>query len=77
MFFGSLPLNEAEGALLAHGLRFAGKNFKKGHVLSAADIDLLRAEGVDSVIAARLGPDDVGEDVAACSAGRRIGWRPY
>ena len=47
MFFGSLPLNEAEGALLAHGLRFAEKSFKKGHVLSAADIDLLRAEGVD------------------------------
>ena len=74
MFFGSLPLDEAEGALLAHGLRFAEKSFKKGHVLSAADIDLLRAEGVDSVIAARLGPDDVGEDVAADGlAGELVG----
>ena len=74
MFFGSLPLAEAEGALLAHGLRFAEKTFKKGHVLTAEDIVLLRAQGVESVIAARLDGDDIGEDAAANSlAGELVG----
>ncbi|WP_207462451.1 molybdopterin-binding/glycosyltransferase family 2 protein [Azospirillum sp. SYSU D00513] len=65
MFFGSLPLAEAEGAVLAHSLRAGSLAFKKGRLLSAADLEALRAAGVETVVAAKLGPEDVAEDEAA------------
>ncbi|MSP87201.1 MAG: 4-diphosphocytidyl-2C-methyl-D-erythritol kinase [Alphaproteobacteria bacterium] len=65
MIFGDLPLERAEGAILAHSVKLAGKTFKKGRVLSAADIAALRVAGIARVAAARLEPDEVGEDAAA------------
>lgn len=65
MLFGETPLNEAEGAILAHSVRLSNATFKKGRVLSATDIDALRADDVVIVIAARLEATDVGEDEAA------------
>ena len=41
MFFGALPIAETAGAMLAHGMRFPDKAFKKGHVLSQDDIAIL------------------------------------
>lgn len=72
MKFGQLPLDEATGAILAHGVRHAAGLFKKGRVLSAADIKLLCEAGVDSVYAARLEADDVVEDEAAGAVARAI-----
>jgi molybdenum cofactor cytidylyltransferase len=78
MTFGSIPLSEAVGAILAHGTRHKEGMFKKGRVLSAEDVEALRAAGHASVIAAKLGPDDVPEDEAArlvsrvaCGAGAK------
>jgi molybdenum cofactor cytidylyltransferase len=65
MLFGETPLDKAEGAILAHSVRLTNATFKKGRVLSAADIDALRADGIMVVIAARLEKTDVGEDEAA------------
>ena len=66
MKFGRVALDEAVGAVLAHGLRLgAGTVFKKGRVLDAEDIAALRTAGHDSVVAARLEADDVAEDAAA------------
>lgn len=65
MFFGSLPVAETEGAMLAHGMRFPDKAFKKGHVLTLADIGLLTANGINQVTVARLDSSDVAEDAAA------------
>ncbi len=65
MKFGPTPLAEAEGAILAHGIRLPKLALKKGRVLSAADVAALRATGHESVVAARLEPGDVPEDVAA------------
>lgn len=65
MEFGHLSLDDAEGAVLAHSLRTKRGMLKKGRVLSAADIEALRAEGFARVIAARIGPDDIAEDAAA------------
>ena len=65
MLFGETPLDEAEGAILAHSVRLTNATFKKGRVLSAEDIDVLQADGIASVIAARLEKTDVGEDEAA------------
>jgi molybdenum cofactor cytidylyltransferase len=65
MRFGPVPLAEAEGAILAHSVRLPGGAFKKGRVLSADDVKALAAAGRSEVIAARLGPGDIGEDAAA------------
>lgn len=65
MKFGTLALDEAEGALLAHSVRLEGVALKKGRALSAEDIAGLRAAGIERVMAARLEPDDVHEDEAA------------
>ncbi|WP_375690357.1 molybdopterin-binding protein [Pseudooceanicola sp. LIPI14-2-Ac024] len=65
MRFGPVPLNEAEGAMLAHSVRLARGRLSKGHVLTAADVDTLRDLGMARVIVARLDPGDVAEDAAA------------
>lgn len=70
MNFGPTFLEDALGAVLAHGVKHSGGMFKKGRVLSLADIALLQAAGHSSVIAARLGPDDVPEDEAARAVSR-------
>lgn len=69
MKFGAIPVDQAQGCVLAHGLTAGGATYKKGRVLSADDIAKLKAASVATVMAAALGPDDVPEDVAA----RRIG----
>ncbi len=65
MIFGPTPLDDADGAVLAHTHRTPGRVLKKGSVLDAAALEALRAAGLDPVIAARLEPGDVGEDAAA------------
>lgn len=65
MKFGTIPVAEAEGAILAHSLRLPGGSFKKGRVLSADDIARLTAEGITDITAARLDADDMPEDAAA------------
>lgn len=62
MKFGEIPTAQAEGAILAHSVKTASGMFKKGRVLSAADIAMIEAP---QVFAARLGPDDVPENEAA------------
>lgn len=78
MIFGPTPLSSVVGAILAHGTRHRDGVFKKGRVLSAEDVAALQAAGHTSVVAARLGPDDVAEDeaarlisIAACGGGAR------
>ncbi len=65
MIFGPTPLDQAEGAILAHSLKLRGVVFKKGRVLSAEDVAALAGAGHTGVIAARLEPGDVHEDAAA------------
>ena len=65
MKFGPLPLVEAEGALLAHSLHLGAQSFKKGRLLSKADLAQLAAAGLTQVVVAKLEADDVGENEAA------------
>ena len=65
MKFGRIPLETAEGAVLAHTQRLPGRVLKKGSILDPAALAALREAGIDSVIAARLEPGDVAEDQAA------------
>ncbi len=65
MKFDEFAVTEAEGALLAHSLRLEGRTLKKGHRLSAEDLEFIRRSGRQSVTAVRLEDDDIHEDDAA------------
>ena len=65
MRFGPTPLADAEAAILAHGFRLPERTLRKGQRLSADDVAALRHAGYDSVVTARLDPDDVTENDAA------------
>lgn len=72
MKFGRIPLDDAEGALLAHATHVAGRRLKKGHLLTAENIEDLREAGYDDIIAAKLDADDVPEDEAAAIVAQAI-----
>ncbi len=65
MRFGTLSLDRAEGAVLAHSLKRPGIALRKGRRLSADDIAALRAAGVGEIVAAQFDDSDVPEDAAA------------
>jgi molybdenum cofactor cytidylyltransferase len=65
MRFGEIPLDEAEGAILAHSLKTERLTFRKGRRLSGEDVLALREAGIGRVTAAVLEPGDVHEDEAA------------
>ncbi len=66
MRFGEIPVEEAEGAVLAHGIAVGQRNrFKKGRRLTPQDVADLRASGIARVTVARLDSDDIGENEAA------------
>ncbi len=66
MFFGEVPVGQAEGAILAHSETAGGRVLKKGTVLTAADVAALALD-LSQVTVARLDPGDVGEDAAAAA----------
>ena len=65
MIFGEVPVSEALGVRLAHGVRVEGLSLRKGHLMVQADCDGLVAAGVATVIAVRLETGDLDEDAAA------------
>ncbi|MBM3585567.1 MAG: 4-diphosphocytidyl-2C-methyl-D-erythritol kinase [Alphaproteobacteria bacterium] len=72
MKFGAVPIDETEGAIVAHAVGAKGRVLKKGHVLTAVDVAELKAAGIETVVVARLEGDDVGEDAAALAIARAI-----
>ena len=70
--FGTIPVADAEGAILAHSVRAGGGNWRKGTVLSAEVVAALRDAGLETVVAARLDPEDVDEDTAAERLARAV-----
>ena len=72
MKFGSTPIEDAEDAVLAHGVRIDGAQFKKGDILTRERLTELAAAGVESVVAARLESGDVGENEAALELAKRL-----
>ena len=65
MEFGSVAVEAAEGAILAHSLHAGGLRLRKGRTLSAEDIAALAEAGIAEVTVARLAPGDLSEDAAA------------
>ena len=72
MKFGPVPVKEAEGAILAHGVRADGLRLPKAHRLVAADVAALEAAGIHEIVAARLEAGDLSEDEAAARLGRAL-----
>src|SRR4051794_693182 len=72
MRFGPVPPDDAVGAILVHSVRLKGMAFKKGRILSADDVEALKAAGIEHVTAACLDPGDVGEDAAAARIAKAV-----
>lgn len=72
MDFGSVPLAQAEGAVLAHSVNHAGRRMAKGQLLTPADLAQLAAAGISHVMVARPGPGDIDEDAAALRVARAL-----
>ncbi|MDH6229642.1 molybdenum cofactor cytidylyltransferase [Mesorhizobium soli] len=65
MKFGTVSIDQAAGAVLAHSLTAGERRFRKAHLLNADDIAFLKATGIRELVVARLDPGDVSEDKAA------------
>ena len=68
MKFGRFSVPDSTGIVLAHGVEVEGRKFKKGRVLSRADVAALEGAGIEEVAGARIDEDDVTEDAAAEAA---------
>ena len=65
MIFGEFSCEEAEGVTLAHTLNLGEKTLRKGRVLTAADVALLKQAGMERITGARMGADDLDENAGA------------
>jgi molybdenum cofactor cytidylyltransferase len=65
MIFADLPLAEAAGAMLAHGITLGGTRLPKGALVDAALVAAAAAQGIDRLWVARLEPGDLPEAEAA------------
>lgn len=65
MRFGPFPADQAEGAILAHAMKLPDRRLKKGHVITAEDVELFASNGIGTVIAAHLESHDIEENAAA------------
>lgn len=72
MIFAEIPLDEAEGAILGYPTAAGALTLRKGTVLDALNLAMLREAGVSAVLAARLEEGDVGEDEAALAVARIV-----
>ena len=76
MKFGPVPLDQAEGAILAHAVALPDGVLRKGSLLGPPQIAALRTSGLAQVIVARLGPGDLHEDAAAARIAGAMLQRP-
>ncbi|WP_424830676.1 molybdopterin-binding protein [Ruegeria sp.] len=65
MKFGSVPLPQAEGAILAHSVQVGDRKLRKGITLTVEHVDALAQAGEIEVTVARLEPGDCHENEAA------------
>jgi molybdenum cofactor cytidylyltransferase len=70
--FGPVPVEAAEGSILAHGQKLPGGRLAKGTRLRAPDIAALQAAGIAEIVVAELAPGDLTEDEAASRLGGAV-----
>ena len=67
VIFGEFRCEEAEGVTLAHTLNLGGKTMKKGRVLTADDLDQLKAAGIAAVTGVRMDEGELDENAGAAA----------
>ena len=72
MRFGRFKAADSVGIVLAHSLRVGGRTLKKGRVLNDADTELLKREGLETIVGARIEAGDVTENAAAQAAAQAL-----
>ncbi|MCB8839739.1 NTP transferase domain-containing protein [Aurantimonas sp. VKM B-3413] len=72
MIFGSVPVEDAADAILAHSHRAGKSRLKKGTRLSPADLKALTEAGERTLVVARLEHGDMTEDEAAAAIGEAL-----
>ncbi len=72
MKFGTVSVEKASGATLAHNLVVGDGRFNKGRILSAEDTELLAKTGHATVTVARLKKNDLPENEAATRIGAKL-----
>ncbi|MEM6593700.1 MAG: molybdopterin-binding protein [Pseudomonadota bacterium] len=72
MRFGSVPVRQAQGALLAHSVALPSRRLRKGVALEVQDLDDLAAAGIHEVVVAQLDEGDVDENEAARRLARAL-----
>lgn len=72
MIFGPVPLEQAEGAILAHSLTLGSGILRKGVSLETAHLQAMRADGLSEVTVARFEPGDLSENAAASKVGAAL-----
>ena len=72
MKFGTVPVEEAPGGLLARSVRLPGFFISKGQMIGPEDVARLRSAGVTFLTVARLEKHDIAEDFAAARIGRLL-----
>ncbi len=77
MKFSARPVLKCEGAVLAHSLKLNGLRLRKGHLLTAGDIEQIKDAGIAELIVAVLENGDVGEDDAARRLAEAVGLHGY
>lgn len=70
--FGTVPVAEVAGALLAHGQTVGGERWSKGRLLTPDDIEAARAAGLAALTVAQPGSGDVLEADAAAWLGAAL-----
>ncbi|MEM8811874.1 MAG: molybdopterin-binding/glycosyltransferase family 2 protein [Pseudomonadota bacterium] len=65
MKFGSVPLEQAFGAIVAHSVKLSGGTIRKGTKITEDHLALARAAGLQAITVARLDAGDMHEDEAA------------
>ncbi len=72
MQFGEVPLEAAEGGVLAHAILLGGRRVPKGQRVDAVLLEAARAAGLATLWVARADPDDVPEAEAARAIGEAL-----
>lgn len=72
MYFGKQPIEKTLKAIVVHSIRLKHQTLKKGHIISAEDIEALKNEGYDSIVVARLEAGDIDENSAAKSLAQAV-----
>lgn len=65
MIFGTVPVREAEGVILAHAIVLPDGKLSKGHSLTKGDLERLASAGMATIIGVRLTDGDLTENEAA------------